>query len=193
MTTFHWVRHGPTHEKAFVGWRDVPADLSDCAALERLNAFLPDDALLISSDLIRASATADALAAPGRRRLPHDSDLREMDFGAWDGLHWRDVAARDPELSRAYWEKPGDIAAPDGESWNAASARVGGSVDRLLLQHKGANIIAVAHFGAILTQVQRAMSIAAEAAFAHKIDNLSVTSMTHGPDGWRVHQINHVA
>ena len=21
-----WVRHGPTHEKAFCGWRAVPAD-----------------------------------------------------------------------------------------------------------------------------------------------------------------------
>ncbi|MEO0677999.1 MAG: histidine phosphatase family protein, partial [Pseudomonadota bacterium] len=44
MTTFWWVRHGPTHEKAFTGWRDVPADLSDTAALQRLSAFLPSDA-----------------------------------------------------------------------------------------------------------------------------------------------------
>ena len=34
MTTFWWVRHGPTHQTAFTGWRDVPADLSDAAALE---------------------------------------------------------------------------------------------------------------------------------------------------------------
>ncbi|PHR02026.1 MAG: histidine phosphatase family protein, partial [Sulfitobacter sp.] len=38
MTIWHWVRHGPTHEKAFVGWRDVPADLSDTAQIARLNA-----------------------------------------------------------------------------------------------------------------------------------------------------------
>ena len=36
MTTWHWVRHGPTHQKSFVGWRDVPADLSDHAQIERL-------------------------------------------------------------------------------------------------------------------------------------------------------------
>ena len=30
-----WVRHGPTHEKAMTGWRDVPADLSDTAAIAR--------------------------------------------------------------------------------------------------------------------------------------------------------------
>ncbi|MDX5383564.1 MAG: histidine phosphatase family protein, partial [Rhodobacterales bacterium] len=29
MTRFFWLRHGPTHQKVFTGWRDVPADLSD--------------------------------------------------------------------------------------------------------------------------------------------------------------------
>mgnify|MGYP001952568708 CR=1 FL=1 len=71
MTVWHWVRHGPTHEKTFVGWRDVPADLSDEAQLARLNAHLPMDALLISSDLQRCTATADVLEQAKRRRLPH--------------------------------------------------------------------------------------------------------------------------
>ena len=86
MTIWHWVRHGPTHEKNFVGWRDVPADLSDAPRLARLNLHLPDDALLVSSDLMRAVHTADALALPSRRRLPHEQGLRELHFGAWDGL-----------------------------------------------------------------------------------------------------------
>ena len=61
MTTWHWVRHGPTHEKTFVGWRDVPADLSDHAQIARLDAHLPKEALMVSSDLIRCVATADAI------------------------------------------------------------------------------------------------------------------------------------
>ena len=47
VTRFWWVRHGPTHEKAFVGWRDVPADLSDHAAIARLDAHLPQGAVLV--------------------------------------------------------------------------------------------------------------------------------------------------
>ena len=47
MTTWHWVRHGPTHQKTFVGWRDVSADLSDTAQIARIQAFLPTDALVI--------------------------------------------------------------------------------------------------------------------------------------------------
>ena len=128
MTTWHWVRHGPTHEKTFVGWRDVPADLSDTAHIDRLRAHLPRAALLISSDLIRCVATAAVVQSDGHTRLPHNPDMREIDFGIWDGMHFKDVAARDPELSRAYWDTPGDIQAPNGESWNQTAARVNRAV-----------------------------------------------------------------
>lgn len=192
MTVWHWVRHGPTHEKTFVGWRDVPADLSDRDQIARLSDHLPQNALMISSDLIRCVATADVLAAPGRRRLDHAADLREIHFGVWDGMHFKEVAARDPELSRAYWETPGDVQAPEGESWNQTAARVNGVVDQMNAAHPQAHIIAVAHFGVILTQVQRALGVKAYESMAHKIDNLSVTRLHHVDGMWEAPQINHV-
>lgn len=192
MTTWHWVRHGPTHEKTFVGWRDVPADLTDAERIARLDAHLPHEALLISSDLIRCVATADVLEARARARLPHHADLREMHFGVWDGMHFKEVAARDPELSRAYWEKPGDVQAPGGESWNQTAARVNRVVDAMNSSHPDSHIIAVAHFGVILTQVQRALGVSAYEAMAHKIDNLSVTTLRHDAGSWEAAVINHL-
>lgn len=187
MTHVHWVRHGPTHEKAFVGWRDVPADLSDTDALARLSASLPASAVLISSDLIRAVATADALATPDRPRLAHAPDLREFNFGDWDGLAFPEVAARDPVLSRAFWEQPGSIAPPGGESWQAVEARVSACIDMLAQAHE--EIIAVAHIGVIMSQIGRALGSATE-AMRHKIDNLSVTDLHLTTSGWQVGQIN---
>lgn len=192
MTVWHWVRHGPTHEKNFVGWRDVPADLSDRDQIARLSAHLPDNALMISSDLVRCTATADALSGPTRTRLPHDPQLREFNFGVWDGMGFEAVSARDPELSRAYWEKPGDVTAPQGESWNDAANRAGPAVDALTAAHPERHIIAVAHFGIILTQVQRALGVSAYKVLGHKIDNLSVTTLIHDAHGWRVQTINHI-
>ena len=188
MTRFWWVRHGPTHEKAFVGWRDVPADLSDTARLARLDAHLPKGALIVSSDLIRASATAAALSN-GREALPADPALREINFGAWDGLHWSEASARDPELTRAFWETPGDIAPPEGESWNAVAARVDGFVARMLAAHPGRDIVAVAHFGVILTRVQQAGGLTAEAALGHQIEPLSVTRTEYSATGWHLGDI----
>ncbi len=192
MTVWHWIRHGPTHEKAFVGWRDVPADLSDTAQIARLSAHLPQNALMVASDLIRASATAGALAHPARRRLADDPRLREFNLGLWDGMIFVDVAARDPDLSRAYWENPGDIAPPEGESWNQASWRVNTAVDEISAAHPDAHIIAVAHIGVILTQVQRASGSTAKEALSHFIDNLSVTTLVCDAGIWQAKAINHL-
>lgn len=192
MTTLWLVRHGPTHERTMTGWRDVPADLSDRAALGRLSDYLPDAALIVSSDLRRAATTADAIAAD-RTRLPDDKALREIDFGAWDGLHHTQVSARDPVLSRRFWEEPGDLAAPDGESWNAVTARVARAIDGLMATHAPAHLIVVAHMGVIMSQIPRATGQTAYAAMAHRIDPLSVTDMTLTRHGWRIGRINHIA
>lgn len=187
MTTWHWVRHGPTHQKTFTGWRDVPADLSDSAPIERLAAHLPDTAVVISSDLKRSVDTANAIQR-NRRRLPHDPALREFHFGTWDGAHFSTVADVYPDLSRAYWEAPGTHAPPGGESWNTAANRVARTVARLEAAFPDSHIIAVAHFGVILTQLQKTLGISAQAVLAHKIDPLSVTSLH--PASSTAHHIN---
>lgn len=173
------------------GWRDVPADLSDTAALVRLDAHLPTNALLTSSDLIRATATADALAAT-RTRLPPDPSLREIHFGAWDGRHWSDIAATDPELSRAFWEDPGPHRAPGGESWDDAAIRATAAADRLITAHQGRDIIIVAHFGIILTQLARATGQTPHQTLAQTIVPLSVTCLAHDAGRWQALSINHI-
>ena len=184
-----FVRHGPTHAKAMIGWTDLPADLSDHAAIARLRAALPD-APVVSSDLTRAVQTADALLPD--TRLPHDAALREINFGAWEGLTFTQAQTSDPALIRAYWETPGDVAPPAGESWHQTSARVSQAIDRYIAQ--GLNdLIVVAHFGAILTQVQRARSITAYAAFAQKIDNLSITHLVAKDGHLHAKRVNHLA
>ncbi len=189
VTSWWWIRHGPTHAKNMVGWRDLPADLSDVAQLNRLSDSLPDEAVILSSDLIRASATADAIQGT-RTRLPNTADLREFDFGQWDGMHWQEMSARNPELARRFWEKPGDVQAPGGESWNQLAARVGTTVDQLNGKYR--HIIAVAHFGVILTQIARAGGMSPYQALGHKIDNLSVTRLNWNRGAWTIGAINHL-
>lgn len=174
-----WVRHGPTHAKAMIGWTDLPADLSDTAKLARLEATLPKDALVVSSDLVRAVATADAVQG-ARTRLPHMEALREMHFGAWEGLTHSEAEALDRDRIFAFWDQPGDVAPPEGEAWNALRARVDGAVATLDAALPPGPIIAVAHFGVILTQVQAALGIGAREVFAQKIENLSLTHISGG-------------
>jgi broad specificity phosphatase PhoE len=168
------------------GWTDLPADLSDQAALHRLRAALPR-APVVSSDLRRAVATADALQGD-RPRLPHDPALREMHFGAWEMRTFSEAEAEDAVLARALWEQPGDRAPPGGESWNDLCARVWTALDRL--PAKGEAVV-VCHFGPILAALQRARGIAAVEAFAQAVEPLSLTVLARGSGGWRVEAVNH--
>ncbi len=165
----------------------MPADLSDTAAIARLRAHLPN-APVVSSDLQRAAATADALLP--EIRLPHDPNLREINFGAWELRTFAQVEAEDPKTIRAYWETPGTVAPPNGESWNTVRQRVDDAIDSYITQGFD-DLIVVAHFGVILTQVQRALGIGAYEAFSHRIDNLSVTELHCKPEGWAAGHINH--
>jgi broad specificity phosphatase PhoE len=156
-----------------VGWTDHPADLSDGARLDRLRDALPH-APVVSSDLCRAVATADRIAGP-RPRLPHDSDLREFHYGAWEDLAVPDLPEAD---TRPFFETPGDHRPPGGESWNEVSARVAAALDRL----PGGDLIVVCHFGVILTQWARATGLPPFRALAQPVGNLGLTriDMTAG-------------
>ena len=185
MSTLWLVRHGPTHAKGMCGWSDLPADLSDAAAVARLAARLPQ-APVVSSDLDRAVRTADAVA-PARPRLPHEPDLREIHFGAWELMRHDEIEAEAPDHIRDFWDRPGDIAPPGGESWNALRGRCDAAIDRLWT---GGDLIVVAHFGVILTQLQRALGCTAHEAFGHRIEPLSLTRIEAGATGWRAAEIN---
>lgn len=174
-----------------VGWSDLPADLSDKAALDRLSAYLPQQAVVISSDLSRAVTTADAIQGT-RTRLAHQSGLREINFGAWELRGFKEIEAETPDHIRAFWEQPGDVRPPDGESWHEICARVDAEIDTLIKRHFGQDIIVVAHFGAIVTQIQRAEQLSAYEAFGHRIDNLSVTEIWHREGVFQTGRINHL-
>ena len=93
MTRLWWVRHGPTHAREMIGWTDRAADLSDHAAVARLRDHLPE-APVVSSDLCRATQTAAAISRS--RPLPPLPALRDIHFGAWEGLRFTQAEARDP-------------------------------------------------------------------------------------------------
>ena len=192
MTTIFLIRHGPTHAKGMVGWSDLAADLSDIDGLERLEAALPKEAVVISSDLSRAVTTADAIQTT-RHRLPHDRDLREMNFGDWELKIFSEVEAETPARLRAFYETPGEISPPNGDSWNALCARSNAAIDRLVASNQAQNLIVVAHFGVILSQVQRAFGLTAYQAFGHKIENLSITDLTVHDGIWSGGQISRLA
>ncbi|MCO7220633.1 histidine phosphatase family protein [Klenkia sp. PcliD-1-E] len=97
-------RHGRTEWNAsgrFQGQLDPPLDDTGRAqarrAAEALAAELPAEALVVTSDLVRARDTAQALADSLGTRLRIEPRLREHGLGSWEGRTREDVARDLPE------------------------------------------------------------------------------------------------
>jgi len=101
---------------------------------------------------------------------------------------YTEIEAESPDHIRAFWETPGEISPPGGESWNAICNRIDRAIGRLAHLPE---VIVVAHFGAIVAAIQRAGGLTATQAFGHKIDNLSVTCLEFGPAP-RILKVNHI-
>ena len=189
MNDLYFIRHGPTHLKSMVGWSDVEVDLSDTEKLSRLRAHLPNEGYVISSDLKRAVATADALELP-QTRLPHDPALRELNFGDWELKTFQEIDREDHERVFAFYDDPGQTAAPNGESWDGFCARVNSGVDRLIASYPKNPLVIVCHFGVVMSQIQRAEGKGAKHTMRHSIDNLSMTQISYDQETWSIHKIN---
>ena len=99
-TTTVLLRHGDTElspEHRFSGLRDLPLSVNGTrqakAAASRLATGTPIDAV-VSSPLQRAVATAAIAAAELGLTAVIDEDLRETDFGEWDGFTLEEIQQR---------------------------------------------------------------------------------------------------
>jgi glucosyl-3-phosphoglycerate phosphatase len=138
------VRHGQSTYNAqarLQGQCDPPLSDAGRAEAELLKPALArfDDDRVVTSDLQRASETAALLGYPRART---DARFREIDVGEWEGRSLSDF----PAGTETAW-RGGPLRAPDGESWEAFQARVGGAVDELVAE--GGTWLVVCHGGVV--------------------------------------------
>lgn len=139
----------------FCGHSDPDLNEQGRAQLTSLAERLPMGEIdaVYSSDLRRAMSTAQAIAAA--RNIPRvlRPALREIHFGQWEGLSWKEIEALDPDYARDWMARHPDLPAPAGESFQAFEARVLEEVDHLLEDVQGTT--AVVTHGGVLRVVLR--------------------------------------
>ena len=154
-----FLRHGETAynaENRLQGQRDIPLNArgreqawavgrtlgarikSEIERLEAAGAF-------IASPLERARETMeivrDAMGLPPSS-YRQDAALKELTFGAWEGLTWPEIEARDGKAVRARRKDKWSFTPPDGESYATLAARVrpwldGLAGDAFVVSHGG--------------------------------------------------------
>ncbi len=131
-----------------------------------------------SSDLRRAWRTAE-LVFPDRR-IQRDPRLRELDFGAFDGLSYEENLARYGRRFRRWLADPHRTAPPGGERLRDLEARL----DSWLADRPARGRVAVvAHGGPIRSLLARALGVEFGSMFALDIPPAAAFRVWYEPDG----------
>ena len=170
------VRHGETDwnlEGRLQGGRDIPLnDLGRVQAEEaagRLRKLmLPlDDFDFIASPMSRAVETMEILRntlGMNPAYFERDERLREITFGTWEGLTWREVVKRDPDRADARKRDKWGYVPPEGESYSMLAERIRPAIETLRRQS-----VIVSHGG-----VARAVLALMGAADRHEATTMDI-------------------
>ena len=116
------VRHGETDDNLqplrFQGFRDTPLNDTGRRQAGRLAERVGGDGIasLWSSDLARASETAEIVGARIGLEPRLDARLREGNRGNWEGHLFAEIERQDPERYAAWMRAGAGFRFPGGES-----------------------------------------------------------------------------
>ena len=127
------------------------------AAADRLVVGPRIDAV-ISSPLQRAAATTSIVAGELGLAATFDDDLRETDFGKWEGLCLAEIQSGWPEEVAAWQQNPRQ-APPGGESFADTACRVNSACERILRDHQGETVLVVSHITPMKILLCRALGV----------------------------------
>jgi broad specificity phosphatase PhoE len=144
MTEILLVRHGETDwnlERRVQGHTDRLLNETGRAQALALAESLVTEKLdgVYSSDLARARDTAALIAVRHGLDVIETTELREKDFGSWEGLTETDILARFPDANRGEWG--------DGESSAEVAGRVVAALTQIAAAHLGGRVVVVSHGG----------------------------------------------
>ena len=103
-----------------------------------------DFAGIVCSPQVRARQTAAYAADELGLDVAVDHDLRETDFGDWEGLTFGEAHARDADVHSAWLSDP-TLPPPGGEAFEAVDARVADARRRIVEKFGARDILVVSH------------------------------------------------
>ena len=177
------IRHGITldnKKKSLQGQRDTHLNGQGLIQAERLAEYfteLPLDAIYCSP-LIRAKETANPLARIKGLPLNILEDLKEVNFGSWEGVEMQELDKLYPEEMHNFIAAPSKWRAEGAETFAEAQERVWQAFKETL--HKegnGRNLAFVTHGGAIRLLMGKFLEMDLDKIWKISVYNTSITTI----------------
>lgn len=188
------VRHGETpwnEEMRYQGQTDVPLSergrkQADALREAHFKAQGSRDgvgfsfAKVYSSDLKRALETAKIIVAgsdPTRKEIMLCKELREINYGVFEGVLLEDIKRNYAEILQQWWRDPQKARIPQGESLEELKERVLHCYHNIVESHKETddNILIVSHGGPLRIIFMDVLEFSLSQARSFRVDNTSLS------------------
>ncbi len=150
MLTIYLTRHGLTEwniSRRMQGWGNgelTEKGIKDALALGKRLADVPIDKVYSSSSK-RAFETAQHIIGDREISLIQMDDLREMNFGDWDGRIREEVEAEYPDDFKVFWETPHLYDRNSGETFEHVRKRAISAFKHIMEENTEGTVLIVTH------------------------------------------------
>lgn len=179
------ARHGATPNNAqarYTGQSDIALSALGERQAEALALALAGEHFdsIVSSDLRRARATAEAIARFHDMPLLEDVDLREIAMGEWEGQTFAEVMEHSPELVKRWQEDAITVAPPGGETVAEFRDRLVRALDRWHAAYPNGRLLWVTHGGVVGVLLCHLLGMDLHRRWQFRRDNAALTEIEIG-------------
>lgn len=156
------IRHGETvsnDEGRWQGHQDGMLSAAGGQQAEQLAASLPPLDALYSSPLARATDTATPIATEQDLVIETDERLKEIGFGAWEGMTRTEIATAFPDDYAAFLTGADGPRGGTGETLTGVRLRMDEALREIVARHPGEKVGVVSHGGATRAWVTDVLGI----------------------------------
>jgi probable phosphoglycerate mutase len=185
------TRHGETEWNVIdriQGHEDVPLSPRGVEQARALGERLAREgvARIVSSDLLRARVTAEAVASASGAALSFDGRLREQNMGSWQGASFADARAADPDLAERFARREPHVRPPGGESREELFTRVWDAVDEHATPGSAGPLLLVGHGGVLQMILYRVLGLPLSSPRRFSLPNCGLSSLVDRDGAWYV-------
>lgn len=170
VTRLILLRHGRTgHAGRYIGATDVPLSAEGRKQMRKLGPVFTTMGIesLMTSPLRRCTESLELLGLD----LPAQpvAELREIDFGRWEGKSFAEIKELDPELVSDWARGDNDFRFPEGEGLAEFISRIRVLADGLRCHHFQ-TVLLVTHGGVIRALICELLGLSSDRFLLFQVD-----------------------
>lgn len=182
-TTVYLIRHGEcagNKENRIRGCVDFPLNENGVLQAHALAEAMKDKKIdyIYTSPLSRATSTAailgEALGLPYEAR----GGFCNIHLGPWENRIKAELAVEEPEKWQTWLNQPEELVIEGGETLDQVRDRALAELNKIIAEHRGANIALIAHRGVLKPLMAGALGVQRPSYWRLHVDTASYSVLT---------------